>query len=101
MSDASEIPAKAPYPPFLLRVGLNAAGMSQRSLARKMGWAETYVSRLARGQATPSWRTACAIAEAIGVSLDLFREVPMPSAQIGPLPEEQPRRRRRKKEQPQ
>jgi len=101
MQASSEIPAKPPYTPFLLRVGLNAAGMSQRSLARKMGWADTYVSRLARGQATPSWRTAVAIAEAIGVSLDLFREVTSPTAQIELIPEEQPKKRRRRKEQPQ
>lgn len=90
-------PAAPPYCPFLLRQGLNAAGITQRELARRMGWKESYVSRLACGQATPSWKAAVAIAVAINVSLDLFREIPSPPLQIGPMPEEQPRRRRHRK----
>lgn len=64
---------KPPRHPFALRQGLETVGLSQRQLALRLGVTENYVSRLAHGRGTPSWETACRIAEAAGVSLDVFR----------------------------
>lgn len=61
---------------FALRAALSAIGLSQRQLALRLGVGENYVSRLAAGRGTPSWETACRIADAAGVSLDAFRLPP-------------------------
>ncbi|MCI0456762.1 MAG: helix-turn-helix domain-containing protein [Gemmataceae bacterium] len=49
-----------------------AAGLSQMDLASRAGLNLFTVSKIEQGTRDPSWATACALAKALGVSLDAF-----------------------------
>lgn len=55
---------------FRLRDALRESRLSLRGLAQALGCDLTGLRRLKRGGRYPSWRMACALAEALGVSLD-------------------------------
>jgi transcriptional regulator with XRE-family HTH domain len=97
MAQSTGIRATRKETPFRLREALEAAGMSQRRLARVTGIDTASISRLACGHIAPTWATAVAIADAAGISLDLLRDQ-KPPLTLGPQEEPQPKKRRRKKE---
>lgn len=49
-------------------------GWSQRALAAAAGINHQMVSFIELGHCDPGWQTAVALADALGVSLDIFRE---------------------------
>lgn len=49
-------------------------GFSQVSLAELVGIAANTVARIERGEAEPTWGLARRLADALGVSLDAFRD---------------------------
>lgn len=58
--------------PWFLRRTLEAMGVKQVTLARKLKRSEKYISRLATVSQLPSWETAVRIARALNVSLDVL-----------------------------
>lgn len=50
-----------------------AAGLSQQALAVKAGVSVFAVAKIEQGTVEPSWPMACALADAMGVSLDSLR----------------------------
>lgn len=48
-------------------------GWSQGYLAEQVGVTRVTLNRIERGHASPTWETACALADAFGVSLDALR----------------------------
>jgi transcriptional regulator with XRE-family HTH domain len=50
-----------------------AAGLTQKQLADRLGVGPSRVSDLERGHREPGWRVACQIADALGVSVEQFR----------------------------
>lgn len=53
-----------------------AAPMTVGELAEAAGLDRTYVWYLERGSKRPSWETVCRLADALGVSTEVFREGP-------------------------
>ena len=52
------------------------SGMSQAELCRRGGFSRAYVSMLLSGKVTnPKWDRACQIADALGVTLEDFRNL--------------------------
>lgn len=64
---------KRPRPHFPLNELLRARGRSQYSLARQTRISTTYLSRIARGKASPSWKVVCIIAAALNANLGEFQ----------------------------
>lgn len=60
--------------PFHLRAVLKRLGMSQRKLAKILDVTQDWVSRIHNDRNLPTWPTAVRIAEALGVSVGVFRE---------------------------
>jgi transcriptional regulator with XRE-family HTH domain len=58
-------------------------GLSQKELADKANLTTDGVSRLERGDRSPSWETAVALAEALGVEVTAFLQEPAPRPQTG------------------
>jgi transcriptional regulator with XRE-family HTH domain len=59
-------------------------GMSQAELCRRGGFSRAYVSMLLSGKVTnPKWDRACEIADALGVTLQDFRELMDDTAKDG------------------
>ena len=56
-----------------LRRAREAAGLSQQALAVRAGVSVFAVSKIEQGAVEPSWPMACALADAMGVSLDSLR----------------------------
>jgi transcriptional regulator with XRE-family HTH domain len=85
--------AKGERPPFgrRLRELREAAALTQAQLADRAGMHPQAVVKLERGEREPSWASAVALAEALGVDCRAFLEAPS-----GPPPE--PRRGRPRKE---
>ncbi len=54
------------------------------------------VAKLERPGKEPSWGTAVKLAEALGVSLDTFKDSPIPDVAEGPTAEKGPRRKQGK-----
>lgn len=63
---------KRPKPHFPLNELLRERGRSQYSLARQTRISTTYLSRIARGKSSPSWKVICLIADALGANLGDF-----------------------------
>ncbi len=59
-----------------LRVG---AGLTQDQLAEKAGVKRDAVARWERGTREPSWSNVVALADALGVSTEAFRQEPGPA----------------------
>ena len=53
-----------------------AAGYTQADLCYEAKLTPDGLSKLERGLRTPGWETLCALADALGVSLDEFRKPP-------------------------
>lgn len=68
------------------------AGISQSDLAGKIGQTVRQVSRLETGAQKPSWETAIALAQALGVDCRAFLEKPAATSD--------PKRGRPRKEEP-
>jgi transcriptional regulator with XRE-family HTH domain len=58
-------------------------GLSQKELADKANLTTDGVSRLERGDRSPSWETAVALAEALSVEVTAFLQEPAPRPQTG------------------
>ena len=54
-------------------------GLSQSELAKEAGMTTAGIAQLEQGRNQPSWESACAVADALGVSLDDFRDRPTKS----------------------
>lgn len=54
----------------------SAAGLSQHDLAVKAGLQPIHISRLERNKNDPYWSTVCAIADALGISVQELRDLP-------------------------
>lgn len=63
---------KRPRPHFPLNEILRARGRSQYSLAKQTRLSTTYLNRIARGKASPTWKVICLIADALGADLGDF-----------------------------
>ncbi len=63
---------KRPRPHFPLNRLLRLKGRSQYSLAAQTRISQTYINRIARGKALPSWKMCVVLAEALGLSLGDF-----------------------------
>jgi len=63
-----------------LREHRTAAGLTQAELAEKAGLAFETISRLESGREPPSLRSAVALADALGASLDALVQRPAPPA---------------------
>ncbi len=50
--------------------------LTQAALAEAAGLTERAVADLERGRGWPTWLRMCALADALGVKLDAFRNVP-------------------------
>jgi transcriptional regulator with XRE-family HTH domain len=61
-----------------LRQLRTAAGLSQTALAQRAGLTRMAVAHLEMGRRQPTWATAVALADALGVSTEAFREPPAP-----------------------
>jgi transcriptional regulator with XRE-family HTH domain len=59
------------------------AGLSQKELADKANLTTDGISRLERGDRSPSWETAVTLAEALGVEVSAFLQEPAPRPQTG------------------
>lgn len=68
----SVIVAKDGFCSFPLVEILERLGVSQAELARRTGIKPTYISRLARGRANPTWTTIMVIAAALNLDLGDF-----------------------------
>lgn len=53
-----------------IKAAREAAGMTQKQLAEKLGVSDTYVSQYERGKRNPKWYTLMNIADALGVTLN-------------------------------
>ena len=69
-----------------------AAGLTQEGLARKAGLSTSAVVKLEQPNKEPVWTTAVKLADALGVSLDAFKD----GADL-PAPEAAPAKKRRGK----
>lgn len=59
-----------------IRHFFNESGMTQAELCRRGGFSRAYVSMLLSGKVVnPKWDRACQIADALGVTLQDFRDV--------------------------
>jgi transcriptional regulator with XRE-family HTH domain len=69
------VPKPRSLPPFArrLRTLRGAAGLSQAGLAAKAGLHPRAVAHLEQGVREPAWRTACLLADALGVGVQDFR----------------------------
>jgi transcriptional regulator with XRE-family HTH domain len=52
------------------------AGLTLQALGDRAGMHRESVAQLERGRRRPTWASALALADALGVSLDLFRDRP-------------------------
>jgi transcriptional regulator with XRE-family HTH domain len=59
-----------------LRELRTAAGMSQLDLASRSGLKQNSISQLEAGNRKPTWESVIALANALGVACDDFREPP-------------------------
>lgn len=68
-----------------LRELREAAGLTQSQLAEKAGLHPQGVVKLEREEREPTWATVLALADAMGVPLETFRQVPAerPPARLG------------------
>lgn len=62
-----------PFAAILARLR-KTAGISQAELARKAGLSRMALSLLERGEREPTWQTVQALASALGVPTDRFRD---------------------------
>jgi|SRR5581483_1503084 len=58
-------------------------GKTQAELAEQAGLTKDAVSRLERGQRSPTWGTVVALATALGISTEEFRQPPTGAAPKG------------------
>ncbi len=72
-----------------------AAGLTQEGLARAADLSTTTVAKLERLPMGPAWETVVKLAEALGVSLDAFKDAPAADPSIKPPPAEEPKLRGR------
>jgi transcriptional regulator with XRE-family HTH domain len=70
--------------PARLRELRSQAGLTQEQLAEKAGVKRDAVARWERGAREPSWSNVIALADALGVSTELFRQEPGPAPQPHP-----------------
>ncbi len=52
------------------------AGLSQQALAERVGLSRVGISRLEQGERSPTWKHVLALADALAVSTEAFREPP-------------------------
>lgn len=72
-----------------LRELRGAAGLTQEQLAERVGVKRDAIARWERGTREPSWSNVVALADALGVTCEAFRQQP------GPAPEPQAGRPRK------
>ena len=72
-----------------LRALRESAGLTQQALAVAAELSVSYVAKLERGVADPSWSTVVRLARALGVSVAAF-------AEEGPAPASEPAKGKRK-----
>jgi transcriptional regulator with XRE-family HTH domain len=70
--------------PARLRELRGQAGLTQDQLAERAGVKRDAVARWERGAREPSWSNVVALADALGVSTELFRQEPGPAPQPHP-----------------
>jgi transcriptional regulator with XRE-family HTH domain len=70
--------------PGRLRELREAAGLTQRDLADKIGVHVDAVARWEQGRREPSWATVLALAEALGVDCTAFTQAPAQRPPAGP-----------------
>jgi transcriptional regulator with XRE-family HTH domain len=70
--------------PARLRELRSQAGLTQEQLAERAGVKRDAVARWERGVREPSWSNVIALADALGVSTELFRQEPGPAPQLHP-----------------
>src|SRR5262245_38289983 len=58
-----------------------AAGLTQQQLGERAGMHKLSVAKLEQGLREPSWATVQALADALGVSCEAFREEPGPATE--------------------
>lgn len=77
-----------------LRELREAAGLSRKGLAEQAGMkSEAGIRDLEQGRRQPTWETVQALADALGVSVEAFREEPTaPSAETEPRKRGRPRK---------
>jgi transcriptional regulator with XRE-family HTH domain len=67
-----------------IRHFFNESGMSQAELCRRGGFSRAYVSMLLSGKVNnPKWDRACQIADALGVTLEDFRNLMEDRGNVG------------------
>jgi transcriptional regulator with XRE-family HTH domain len=66
-----------------LRELREGAGLNQKELAVRAGLTLDGLSRLERGNRSPTWETVLALANALGVSTEAFRQEPAPYRATG------------------
>ena len=59
-----------PFPACILHSARTRAGLSQRALAARAGTTQSVVTRIERGQASPTWETLTRLLAATGFDLD-------------------------------
>lgn len=59
-----------PFPARILHSARTRAGLSQRALAARAGTTQSVVTRIERGQASPTWETLTRLLAATGFDLD-------------------------------
>jgi transcriptional regulator with XRE-family HTH domain len=96
---ASHVEAKAmPLTPFAKRLKAlrREAGWSQQTLAVSAGLSTSTIHDLEQGRGEPSWTTLLALSDALGCSLDRFRDPPLYRPWPKPKAPKRKTKRRRK-----
>lgn len=65
-----------PEPPFHVRLRhlREAAGLSVAEFAQRANLQRTHLHALEGGRKQPTWETVCRLADALGVSVEAFRQ---------------------------
>jgi DNA-binding XRE family transcriptional regulator len=74
----------------LLRMHRDAAGLTQKGLAEAAGLTQAGIALYESGQREPTWAAVQKLADALGVSVEVFRETADTPAGIGSLSHPEP-----------
>lgn len=78
-------PKMAELPRFAARLRelREQAGLSQKDLADKAGLSQAAVAHLEQGRNEPTWSSVLALADALGVPVEAFRQLSSPTSRRG------------------